>query len=112
MPYLAGGTSPTAPLHNSPGDTILDLAIEGRGYIYVLYLQNGGATAAQYFLAIYQPDGKFLVQTPAVAAGCISVDLMRALFALNYETIVDQNNRVQPSISKWLPSPPPAGSAA
>lgn len=112
VPYFAGGTSPTAPLQNSPGDTILDLAIEGRGYIYVLYLQNGGATAAQYFLAIYQPDGKFLVQTPAVAAGCISVDLMRALFALNYETIVDQNNRVQPSISKWLPSPPPAGSAA
>jgi hypothetical protein len=105
--YFAGGTSATAPLNNSTGDTILDLAIEGRGYIYVLYLQSGGTTAAQYFLDVYEPNGTFLVQTPAVAAGCISVDLMRALFALNYETIVDQNNRVQPTISKWLPSPPP-----
>ncbi len=108
VPYFAGGTSPTAPLQNSAGDTILDLAMEGRGYIYVLYLQSGGSTAAQYFLDVYQPDGTFLVQTPGVAAGCISVDLLRALFALNYETIVDQNNRVQPTISKWLPSPPPA----
>jgi hypothetical protein len=112
VPYFAGGTSPTAPLQNSAGDTILDLAIEGRGYIYVLYLQSGGTTAAQYFLDIYDPTGNFLVQTPAVAAGCISVDLLRALFTLNYETIVDQNNRVQPTISKWLPTPPQPGSAS
>ena len=106
--YFAGGTSSTTPLQNSPGDTILDLAIEAKGYIYVLYYTGQGATASEFFLDIYTPDGTFLVQTPSMAAACISVDLLRSIFTLNYETIIDQNNRVQPSISRWLPPPPPA----
>lgn len=106
VPYFNGGTSSTAPLQNQQGDVILDLAIEGKGYIYVLYSTGDGSSADQYWLAIYQPDGTYLTQTQNFAAGCISVDLLRAVFALNYEMIVDQNNRIQPTVSKWLPTPP------
>ena len=96
----------TMALVTPPGSKMLDLAVESAGYIYVLSAANGGAAPEDYRLDLYDPGGKFLVSTFGVTAACIAVDLFRTLYTLNYESFV-ANGLLQPSISMWLPPPPP-----
>jgi hypothetical protein len=84
----------------------LDLAVESKGYIYILSYQDDGSRASQYKVDIYNPDGSFLVTTPGVAAGAITVDLLRDLYTLNYEVILGENDRTEPSVSMWIPPAP------
>ncbi|WP_040711489.1 NHL repeat-containing protein [Paenibacillus curdlanolyticus] len=84
----------------------LDLAMEAKGYIYVLSYTGEGADPNDYRLDIYKPDGSFLVRTKGVAASKITVDLIRNVFALNYETIYAPSGRPEPSISLWIPPAP------
>jgi hypothetical protein len=95
--------SPHMPLIN--GGTYLDMDVESKGYIYVLYNTDGGYSANNYKMDIYNPNGTFLVTTPNVAAGKLTVSLLRNVFTLNYETI--QGHRgTEPSISMWMPPVP------
>jgi hypothetical protein len=111
VPYFksTGGTkSPLMVLKNADTATFLDLSVEAKGYIFVLGHSGDSttATADQYRVDIYEPDGTFLVSTPGVAAAKIAVDLARSLFTLNWETLRGPGGRTEPTVSKWLPPPP------
>ncbi|GAA1990803.1 hypothetical protein [Catenulispora subtropica] len=101
-------TIPTMALVSRPSTTLQDLAVESKGFIYVLSYTGDGSSPKQYWVDLFNPDGTLLVSTQNVTAARFTVDLLRSLYTLNYETIVDADYRVQPSVSKWLP-PAPAG---
>jgi hypothetical protein len=100
----------TAPLRTEGTATVtlVDLAVEATGYTFVLkYLTptSGAVTADDYRLDVYKPDGSFVVQVGGLAAAALHVDLWRNLYTLNYE-IVAGSGRTEPSVSRWIPSPP------
>lgn len=82
--------------------TYLDIAVEGKGYVYVLSYTDDGSAPADYHLDVYTPAGAWLCRTPGMAAGAIAVDLFRNITSLNYEPIAGAT-QVQPSLSQWLP---------
>lgn len=82
--------------------TYLDIAVEGRGYIYVLSYTNGGSDASSYHLDVYTPAGAWLSRTSGVPAAALAVDLFRNVVTLNYETVAGAP-QVEPSLSQWLP---------
>jgi len=86
----------------------LDVAVEDKGYIYVLYFTGTGASAKEYMLDIYNPDGTVLLQNPlsGIAAAKMAIDKWRTLWTLNYETFLGPNNRTEPGVSGWIPSTP------
>ena len=85
----------------------LDLAVEAKGYLYVLRYREDGAKPENYCVDLYEPSGKFLVTTPKFAADKLTVDLMRNLFALNYEVLQGKDKRTEPGVSMWIPPAPP-----
>jgi len=91
----------------STGANYLDLSVESKGYIFVLYFLNDGSSASDYNVDLYTPDGTFMVTTPNVAAANIVVDILRNLYTLNYQIYLDANGLPQPSVSMWLPPAPP-----
>ncbi len=91
--------------------TYLDLSVEAKGYIFVLCYTDDGATAAQYRIDIYEPNGSFLVATPGVAAAKLAVDLARNVYTLNWEALTGRNGRTEPSVSHWIPPAPKVGDA-
>jgi hypothetical protein len=108
----SGDKSCTMPLRASQQTaTYLDLSVEAKGYMFVLYFEGDSASvqASNYRVDIYEPDGTFLVSTPGVAAAKIAVDLARTMFTLNYATLSGPGGRTEPSVSMWLPPPPPKG---
>jgi hypothetical protein len=114
VPYFkaASGSakSPVMALRTTPKEmTYLDLSVEAKGYIFVLAYEDTGAQASQYRVDIYEPDGTFLVSTPGVAAAKIAVDLARAMYTLNWETLRGPDGRAEPSVSVWTPPAPPGG---
>ncbi len=96
--------------------TYLDVAVEAKGYVYVLSYTGSGNVPSNYILDIYAPDGTFLVRTPDVrlqpadpqyiSAAKFVIDVWRNVYTLNYEAIVGANNRTEPTISHWTPTPP------
>ena len=109
---IFAGASAVAPLRAEAGPvTLLDLALESLGYIYVLKYINSGALVSDYRLDIYQPDGAWLCQTAGVAAARMTVDLWRTLYTLNFAAIAKPGGgRTEPSVSRWLPSTPASAS--
>lgn len=111
VPYFnqPGSTQKTAllPLRDAGSSmTCLDLSVEARGYLFVLVRTGSGTDPDHYRVDIYEPDGAFLVSTPRVAAERIAVDLARALYTLNWETLSGPDARTEPSVSQWLAPPP------
>ncbi len=102
-------SSPVLPLRDAESTKFLDLSVEANGYLFVLGHRgpSESATAEDYRVDIYEPDGTFLVATPGVAAAKIAVDLARGMFTLNWETLRGPNGRIEPSVSRWVPPPPP-----
>jgi hypothetical protein len=94
------------PLRSAQGAQLLDLAVESKGYIYVLYSIDGGSSPSDFCVDLYEPDGTFLATTTGVTAGNIVVDILRNLWTLNYEIVLDATGRPQPSFSMWMPPPP------
>ena len=97
----------TASLREQTGSVeYLDIAIEDKGYIYVLFHQGAGTTAQQYMLDIYRPDGTMLLNNSltGIAAAKMAIDKWRTLWTLNYETFLGPNNRTEPGVSGWIPS--------
>jgi hypothetical protein len=110
VPYFrprdGGELTPVLPLRNADTTKFLDLSVEAKGYIFVLGHSGDGATATQYRVDVYEPDGAFLVSTPGVAAAKIAVDLARSMFTLNWQTLRGPGGRTEPSVSLWVPPPP------
>lgn len=96
----------TLALKDPANSSYLDLAVEAKGYLYVLRRRNGTGPE-NYQVDLYEPDGTFLVSTPKVAADKITVDLLRNMYTLNYEVILGKDDRTEPSISLWIPPAPP-----
>jgi hypothetical protein len=107
------------PLREPEGMTYVDMAMEAKGYIYVLSHKDTGGVVknTDYALDIYNPDGSFLVRTPDpklhpggnmqyVSAARIALDVWRNLFTLNYSTFKGPGGRTEPSVSQWMPTPP------
>ncbi len=101
------------PLKDGPsaGVTYLDVAIESKGFIYVLSYINDGSVASDYRLDIYNPDGTPLNASTSshngqVNGAKLTVDQWRTLFTLNYEQMQGQGGRPEPTVSQWIPSTP------
>ncbi|MCU1266503.1 MAG: hypothetical protein JWM21_2821 [Acidobacteria bacterium] len=106
---IFAGSSPVAALKDEGTlpVTLLDIAIESKGYIYVLKYLNEGANVSDYRLDIYNPDGSWLNQTAGISSACLTVDLWRTVYTLNFEMIEKPSGgRTEPSVSIWLPSTP------
>ncbi|SDR44396.1 hypothetical protein SAMN05519103_03203 [Rhizobiales bacterium GAS113] len=90
----------------------LDLAIETKGFIYVLsYLPpvSGDLSPSDYRLDIYNPDGSPLTPDPnqhngQINAARMTVDQWRTVFSLNYEQMPGPNGRMEPTVSQWIPT--------
>lgn len=96
----------------TPGLQYLDVAVEPKGYIYVLMVAVAGGTPT-FMLDIYNPDGSPLLDHPqsGVNAARLTVDQWRSMFTLNYNVVLGPNGRTEPGVSQWQPSTPvPAGS--
>ena len=103
----AGGNKlSTMALRDPENATYLDLAVEAKGYLYVL-CRRKDPIPENYRVDLYEPDGTFLVSTPRVTADKLTVDLLRNMYTLNYETILGSNDRTEPSVSLWIPPAPP-----
>ncbi|MBD1228223.1 hypothetical protein [Xenorhabdus griffiniae] len=106
------------PLNKPAGITYLDVAVESKGYIYVLSYRNEGRDPTDYVLDIYNPDGTFLVTVPDstlvpdpakrqhIVAAHLAIDSFRTLVAMNYGKFLGENQRTQPQISQWKPTTP------
>ncbi|MGS2725979.1 hypothetical protein ACU8DI_05180 [Psychroserpens sp. BH13MA-6] len=101
--------------------TYCDVAIESKGYLYVLAFigdaSQGTISSDAYVMDVYTPEGKHLFRTPDqklsgatnmqhIAAGKLAIDTFRNLFTLNFEKLSGPNGRTEPSISQWIPTPP------
>lgn len=93
----------------------LDLAAEEKGYLYVLYYQNGGHKPEDYLIDIYTPEGTWLAQLPDtekhpqqphIVAGKLDIDHFRTLFAMHFENEKGNNGRREPKLTQWIPSVP------
>jgi hypothetical protein len=86
----------------------LDIAVEDKGYIYVLSSLTEGDNSTTYRLDIYNPDGSILLEKPqtGVNAAKLTVDKWRSLFTLNYECFLGPGARTEPGVSVWIPSTP------
>ena len=97
------------PLRTDPAAvTYLDVAVEAKGFIYVLSFINDGKTPADYRLDIYNPDGSPLTRQAGshngqVNAAHMMVDQWRTLFTLNYEQMKGPGERLEPTLSRWIP---------
>lgn len=106
-PIFKGGSSVAALYPESLPVTVLDIAIETKGFIYVLKYLGAGNQVNDYRLDLYNPDGTWLSQTVALSAGKIAVDIWRTLYTLNFETLAKPSGgRTEPSVSIWLPTTP------
>ncbi len=92
----------------------LDIAVEAKGYIYVLSKTAESGAKPVYRLDIYNPDGSVLLKEPqtGVNAAKLTVDQWRTMFTLNLDKFLGPDTRTEPGISTWIPSTPgsPGGS--
>ena len=102
-PTGSGFMQATAPLVNiTPETVLLDLAVEPRGYMYVLSYDGLGTSPTDYHLDLYLPNGSFLARTNNFAAANIAVDIIRDVYTLNYEAL-ENSPTLEPSVSLWIP---------
>ncbi len=84
--------------------TYLDIAVEAKGFIYVLSYVNDGARPTDYRIDIYKPDGTPLsanAHQGQVNAARLQVDRWRTIFTLNYEQMLGRDGRAEPTVSQW-----------
>lgn len=89
------------------GISYLDIAVEPKGYVYVLMVQQTSG-APTFYLDIYNPDGSVLLDKPqsGVNARRLTIDQWRSMFTLNYNVVLGPNGRTEPGVSQWQPSTP------
>jgi hypothetical protein len=87
----------------------LDVAVEPKGYIYVLMVaQAQTQDKPTFMLDIYNPNGSVLLDKPqtGVNAARLTVDQWRSMFTLNFNVVLGPNGRTEPGVSAWEPSTP------
>jgi hypothetical protein len=106
-------------LKDPPGSAVvyLDMAVETKGFIYVLSYVKPGDDPSDYRLDIYNPDGTPL--TPGVTAhnghvtgARMALDQWRTLFTLDYEEMEGPGGRPEPTVSQWIATDAPSASAS
>jgi hypothetical protein len=100
--------SAVAPLKNEPsGETVLDLAIETKGFMYVLKYVGDGTSLDDYRLDLYSPDGTWLSQSIKVNAAKLCVNMWRTAYTLDFGVLTKPDGtQTEPTVSIWLPSTP------
>lgn len=110
--YMANTSFPLKTMGNN---TWLDLAVEARGYIYVLSMLGDGSATSNWIMDVYAPDGNLLFRTPDasissrapnIVAEKFTVDIWRNVFALCYESLTSPMGTVQPVVAQYSPNPP------
>lgn len=101
VPYFAGGSATMALLPRA-GTTYLDVAIEFKGFIYVLSVVTGST----YNLDIYKPTGEWLATTQGMNASKLTIDLFRNVYTLNFLSTQMSPGITMPTVSEWIPSTP------
>jgi hypothetical protein len=81
----------------------LDIAVSPSGLIYILSYIDEGNSPSNYRLDIYNPEGGILSRTEGVYAARIEVDSWSCVYTLNFEPIKGADDRLEPSISEWVP---------
>jgi len=113
--YSKSSHMPLEQSSGRPNPSYLDIAVEPKGFIYVLYHINSGSSPSDFYLELYAPDGSYLstIPDPAktsnpqnIVAGKIAVDKFRNLFSLNYEILAKPSGGPEPSLSHWEPTTP------
>ncbi len=101
------------PLKDGPAEvvTYLDVAVESKGFIYVLSYVNDGANPSDYRLDVYNPDGTpvnpdIASHNGEVNGARMTVDQWRTVFTLNYQQMQGPGGRPEPTVSQWIPSTP------
>lgn len=91
-------------------DTILDIATDDAGFIYLLYYVEEGKSLDNYRLDVYTPLGEYILTTPdtsqnpdakGIPASKIVVDKVRNVFALNFEVVLGPMKRTEPDVSLY-----------
>ena len=100
--------SATAALKSEPaGETVLDLAIETKGFMYVLKYLGDGKSVDDYRLDLYSPDGSWLSQSIRVNAAKLCVSMWRTAYTLDFGVLTKPDGtQTEPTVSIWLPSTP------
>lgn len=99
--------TPFLELRKDPDFSLLDMAVEAKGHLFLLGHTGAGKLPSDYRLDLYDPSGAFLTSTPNFTAARITVDLLRNIFAMNYEVLDHASRRPEPGISQWRPPAPP-----
>ena len=99
--------TPVLALRSEGGSlTLLDMAVEAKGHIFILGYTGSGKKPEDYRLDLYDPAGTYLTSTGNFTAARITVDLLRNVFALNYEVLDTNGRRPEPGVSQWRPPAP------
>jgi hypothetical protein len=89
------------PLKDS-GALYLDMAVEHKGFIYVLSSRQN-----VFRLDVYDPTGIWVFRTTGFNADKIAVSLWRVVYSMNYEVQRLPNGNypplAEPTISEWIP---------
>ncbi|MEM0954841.1 MAG: hypothetical protein AAGI24_11940 [Pseudomonadota bacterium] len=86
--------------------TLLDIGVDAEDFVFLLGYRNNGLAASDYVLDIYDASGSFLSRTEGLNAGSMTVDLWRNIYSLNFEKLLLDDGRAEPSISLWIPFTP------
>ncbi|MHB8877339.1 MAG: NHL repeat-containing protein [Myxococcaceae bacterium] len=104
---FAKDSSPFFPLDpSSAGNTLLDLAVESTGFVYVLSAAGAGTEVSDYWLDLYDAEGALLARTQGVTAAKLLVDLWRNVYSVNFERLARTDGVIEPSVSLWIPQTP------
>jgi hypothetical protein len=103
LPLFKG--QPFFALRSAPQPAYLDIAVSAAGLIHVLGSQNGGTAVNDFFLDIYDADGRPLNQTFGVNAARIAIGAGQTLYTLNFDSLTGPGGRTEPTISAWRPDP-------
>lgn len=108
-------------IHENPQFEVLDVAVESKGYVYVLTRKRLSGTHLQdevedYALHLYHPLGHLLSTTPDQTAAKpgdypvfakMDVDDFRTVYGLGFGAVWGGSPSVcQPQLSRWFPNPP------
>lgn len=85
---------------------ILDMGVDAAEYLYILGYSSNGFSAQDFVLDVYDNTGVWLFRKTGMAASRMSVDLWRNIYTVNYERLVMNDGRAEPSISLWIPYNP------
>ena len=86
--------------------TLLDMGVDAAEYVYLLGYTGSGGSPNDFVLDVYDDTGVRLFRHTGMNAGRMTVDLWRNIYTVNYERLLLDDGRAEPSISLWIPFTP------